>query len=150
MKKLFKKIPRIFYTAASLSSLAAINYTLIHTPLVFLFIFVLLIHELGHYFTAKIYKADASLPIFIPLPFLAIAFTRIKELNSKLKARVSIAGPLYAITFALLLILNNHLISFTSSFILFLILFGEIVFNYFGSDGSKYRQAKKEMAECIL
>jgi len=149
MKKIFKKIPRFFYTLGSLSSLAAINYTLINTPLVFLFIFVLLIHEFGHYFTAKLFKANADFPIFIPLPFIAIAFTRIKELNPKLKAKVSLAGPTYAALFAFLLILLNSIISYTSFFTLYLILFAEIIFNYFGSDGSKYRQAKKDYTQCI-
>ena len=31
---------------------------------------ILVAHELGHFVAAKIHKVDASLPYFIPLPFL--------------------------------------------------------------------------------
>ena len=40
-------------------------------------------HELGHYFACRYYDVDASLPFFIPVPFLLTgtmgAFIRIKE-----------------------------------------------------------------------
>src|SRR5579864_2439276 len=40
-------------------------------------------HELGHYFACRYYDVDASLPFFIPFPFLLTgtmgAFIRIRE-----------------------------------------------------------------------
>src|SRR5262252_199511 len=32
--------------------------------------FILLVHEMGHYVTARAHRVPASLPYFIPLPFL--------------------------------------------------------------------------------
>src|SRR5262245_725426 len=32
---------------------------------------ILLTHEFGHYFAARIHKVDASLPYFLPLPFVS-------------------------------------------------------------------------------
>jgi hypothetical protein len=37
----------------SLSALAAVNYSIIHSSFVFIAILVLFAHELGHYFMAK-------------------------------------------------------------------------------------------------
>ena len=148
LKKIFNKVPKSLYTIASLSALAAINYSILNNVLVFLFIFVLFVHEFGHYFTAKLLGAKPSLPIFLPLPFIAIAFTKITGLNAKLKKKISFAGPLYAVTFSILLLLLNIILSFTSNFSLIFLIFGEIVFNYFGIDGVKYRQANKEILLC--
>ena len=150
LKKIFKKIPKSMYTVASLSAMAAINYTIFNSPLVFLFIFILFVHEFGHYFTAKGLGAKPSLPIFLPLPFIAIAFTKITGLNSKLKKKISFSGPLYAVIFCILLFLLNLIITFTSNSTLIFLIFGEIVFNYFGIDGAKYRQANKEIRLCTF
>ena len=148
-KKLFKKLPSSFYTIASLSALAAINYSIINNTFVFWAILVLLAHELGHYFISKKEGASPSLPIFLPLPFIAIGITRIKNLSLKSKKKVSFSGPAFGFLTAFILFLLNIVFSFTSSFLLASLMLGEIVFNYIGTDGKKYRHAKKELDLCI-
>jgi len=150
MIKFFKKIPRIAYTAASLSALAAINYVIIHDPFVFIAILILLCHELGHFFIAKKEKASPYLPIFLPIPFIGVAYTKIKNLSFLSRKKVSLYGPVVGSVSALLLFFLNFILSYTSSLLLFCLFVGEIIFNYFGSDGSKYRKAKKmEHTLCI-
>jgi membrane-associated protease RseP (regulator of RpoE activity) len=57
-------------------------------------------HELGHYFACRHYDVDASLPFFIPVPFLLTgtmgAFIRIREQipSKKMLFDIGIAGPI--------------------------------------------------------
>jgi membrane-associated protease RseP (regulator of RpoE activity) len=57
-------------------------------------------HELGHYFACRYYDVDASLPFFIPVPFLLTgtmgAFIRIRERipSKKMLFDIGIAGPI--------------------------------------------------------
>ncbi|NJK29542.1 MAG: site-2 protease family protein [Acaryochloris sp. RU_4_1] len=63
---------------------------------------ILGLHELGHYFTARFYKIKASLPYFIPVPFILFpigtlgAFIQMRSPipNRKALFDVGIAGPL--------------------------------------------------------
>lgn len=129
----------------SLAALAAVNYTIIHSNIVFIIIFVLLAHELGHYLTAKKYNADVSLPIFIPLPFLAIGITKVKNISKEGSMHTAINGPIFGFIASLFFLFINLIFKFTSNFSLIVIALSEIILNYFGSDGSKYRKAKKDM-----
>ena len=68
------------------------------------FLLILTVHEFGHYFTAKYYKADVSLPFYIPMWFFGLspsigtmgAFIKIKSTLRTTKEffDVGIAGPL--------------------------------------------------------
>ncbi|MFO0677101.1 MAG: site-2 protease family protein [Polyangiaceae bacterium] len=65
-------------------------------------------HELGHYVAARIHKVDASLPYFIPMPFLSPfgtmgAVIRMKDVIPTRKALLDIgaAGPLAGLVFAI-------------------------------------------------
>lgn len=57
-------------------------------------------HELGHYFACRYYDVDASLPFFIPVPFLLTgtmgAFIRIREQipSKNMLFDIGIAGPI--------------------------------------------------------
>jgi membrane-associated protease RseP (regulator of RpoE activity) len=57
-------------------------------------------HELGHYFACRYYDVDASLPFFIPVPFLLTgtmgAFIRIREPipTKRMLFDIGIAGPI--------------------------------------------------------
>jgi membrane-associated protease RseP (regulator of RpoE activity) len=57
-------------------------------------------HELGHYFACRYYAVDASLPFFIPIPFLLTgtmgAFIRIREPipSKRMLFDIGIAGPI--------------------------------------------------------
>lgn len=69
---------------------------------------ILLFHEFGHYFAARYHRVDASLPYFIPLPFLSPFGTmgavismrgRIKSRNALLD--IGASGPLAGLVIAL-------------------------------------------------
>lgn len=146
--KFFKKIPKLFWTVSSLAALAAINYTLIPTPFIFIALVVLLVHELAHYFMAKKLGAEVTLPIFIPLPFIAIAFTKAKGLSNKSKMKVALIGPLTGFIASVLLILLNFILKIISPIALIILALTEILFNFIGNDGKKYRSAKKDILLC--
>jgi membrane-associated protease RseP (regulator of RpoE activity) len=69
---------------------------------------ILLAHEFGHYFAARLHKVDASLPYFIPLPILSPfgtmgAVIRMRSLIPTRRALLDIgaAGPLAGLLFAI-------------------------------------------------
>jgi hypothetical protein len=141
----YKRIHKSFYTIASLMAFAAINYTMIHSPVVLLATLGLLVHELAHYFYAKSYKAKVSFPIFLPLPFIAIAFVKIKDLKTKYKPHVAIAGMTFASLMYLFTFAFNYYHSFFSIYIPLLFILFELFFNIIGSDGAKFRSARSKM-----
>jgi len=145
IKSFFSKIPKIIWTITSLSAVAAINYSIINSPLVLLAIFVIFAHELAHYYTAKLYTSDVTPPIFLPLPFILLAFVKAKGLSHKHKMKVSLAGPLTGFIVLSLIILLNSIYTFVSQIPLITMLLAELVFNYFGIDGKKYRTAKRNI-----
>ena len=148
IKARLKKTPESFYTIATIIAAAQINYAIVHSGIVYIVLLVMLTHELAHYFMGKLYKANAKLPFFIPLPFFVIGVTKISKLKGLAKKNVSISGPIVGFITALLLIIYNYVNLYTSFIPLIALAIGEIVTNYIGSDGSKYRQAKKEMKVC--
>ncbi len=144
MKLTRKKRNNLLLSIGSLFGVAAINYTLIHNPIVLLLSFILFIHELGHFIIAKIYGADVFYPIFIPFIFFTLGITRIDNLSDKFKDKVALAGSLFASLTLTLVIFFNLIIKIYSTKLLFLILLSEILFNFIGSDGKRYRKAKQD------
>jgi hypothetical protein len=140
-----KKVPDVAYTIMSLAATAAVNYTIIHSPLVPVFIAVLLAHELGHYFAAKLHGAKPRTPIFLPIPFIMVAITKISKLTNRQKKDTAFYGPFTGFMTALFFIVANFIFNFTSYIPLIALATGEVVFNYFGSDGKKYREAKRNL-----
>ena len=63
-------------------------------------------HELGHYLACRYYQVDASLPFFIPLPFVLTgtlgAFIKIREPipTKRMLFDIGVAGPLAGFVFA--------------------------------------------------
>lgn len=146
--RFFKRIPRAVTTVGSLAAMAAINYSLIQSPFVFIALLVLLSHELGHYFMARKSGAQVKLPIFLPLPFIAIAITKAKGLSNRSKMKVALSGPIVGFITALLIIVANFIFNIVSPVPLVALATGEIVFNFIGNDGKKYRSAKKAVLSC--
>ena len=125
---------------------AAINYSIVHNPVVFVMIMALFVHELGHYFAAKSKGANPDLPFFIPLFPLIIGITRIKDLDLSDAPSVLFSGPAFAVLFTFVFMLFNYFYKLFSFLPLFMILTFEIVLNYFGSDGRKYRRIKSQLS----
>ena len=71
-------------------------------------------HELGHYFACRYYDVDASLPFFIPVPFLLTgtmgAFIRIRERipSKRMLFDIGIAGPIAGV---------GHYLAFRADFV---------------------------------
>ena len=137
------KFIRPAISVMSFIALSAVNYTIVHNPIVLLFSFILLIHELGHYLMAKYFHLDAKLPIFIPFILFSLGITQIYNLPDEYKSAIAIAGSLLACLVISVLILFNTIYKLFSIKLLFLLLTTEIVFNYLGSDGKKYRKFKQ-------
>jgi len=76
------------------------------------FLLILSVHEFGHYFTAKYYNIDVTLPYFIPffpLAFSIGTFGAVIRIKSKIESNtqnfdVGIAGPLAGFVVALLVL----------------------------------------------
>ena len=70
---------------------------------------ILVAHELGHFFTARLHRVDASLPFFIPLPPLVSPFGTmgaIIRMKSRIPTRralldIGASGPLAGLFFAI-------------------------------------------------
>jgi Zn-dependent protease len=87
---------------------------------------ILLCHEFGHYVAARLHKVDASLPFFIPLPFLSPfgtmgAVIRMRDPIRTRRALLDIgaAGPLAGLVVAVPLyawgVAHSHLVALDSS-----------------------------------
>jgi Zn-dependent protease len=124
---------------SSLVAIAAINYTILHSPFVFLMIFLLLIHELGHYYAAKRNNIAVMFPFFIPIPLLLVGVTMTKNSDEKARKYISISGALATSLTIVILLLFNFYYKVISIYFLLSLLFGEIFFNYVGVDGQRYR-----------
>lgn len=138
-----KKSVEIFVLFFTLGAVAALNYTLVHNPFVLVMTFLLLIHELGHYLTARRYGLEKSLPFFIPFPFFLIGVTLVKDtfanISEESRKAISISGAFSAAVSLVLLIFFNFYYKVFSMYFLISALLGEIFFNYIGSDGKRYR-----------
>ncbi|MEO5979440.1 MAG: site-2 protease family protein [Chryseolinea sp.] len=76
------------------------------------FLLILTVHEFGHYFTARYYKIDVTLPYYIPLPPLPLwigtmgAVIRLKSRvhSKKQNFDIGIAGPLAGFVMTLIVL----------------------------------------------
>ena len=146
MKKFLKKIPRVAYSFGTIVAAAAVNYSIVHSPIVFLYLCVLVAHELAHYFMAKMKGAKPKLPLFIPLPFLVIGLVSVVGLTDENIPSIAAAGPIAGVLTAILIMLVNFSVHIVSNFSAIIIVLSEALLNYFGSDGKKYRNAKKRLS----
>lgn len=145
IKSIFTKVPQTAYSVASLAAFAAINYTIIHSPIVLILCAVLMVHELAHYFYAKAYGSDPSPPFILPIPFVALAFVKVQDLLDQYKSHVALSGMVFGSLTIFILSLFNYFIPMISFYALFVMFSFEIIFNIIGSDGSKYRRYKEKI-----
>jgi hypothetical protein len=136
---LTKKTTEVLILIVTLAAVAALNYTILHNSFVFIVCFILLIHELGHYFAAKRNDVNSILPFFIPLPFFPIGVTFTKASNEKTRKYISFSGPFSASLALLMLIFFNFYYKLFSFYMLITVFFNEVFLNYIGLDGQRYR-----------
>ena len=142
------KTKSVLILMATAAAFAALNYTIIHSPIVFIITAVLLAHELGHYFAAILHGAQADIPYIIPLPFIGLGITRIKnfkKLSAQVRKSIILSGPTAGVMTAILLLLLSFITPFIAPLLILCIAISEVLFNYLGSDGKKYRQAKRDI-----
>jgi membrane-associated protease RseP (regulator of RpoE activity) len=81
------------------------------------FLLILTVHEFGHYFTARHYRVNSSLPYYIPMPPFPFsigtmgAIIRLREriYSMKINFDIGIAGPLAGFVMALLVLFYGFL-----------------------------------------
>lgn len=124
----------------------AVTYGIWSSPTAILSGFVLIAHEYGHYFAGHSGGAKVSPPFFVPLGFVTIGATRIKGTKPGAEPKVAISGAIYgslAILLAMgLLTTAGHKVMIPA---VSMLLVYEIGWGILGSDGAKYRAAKKGM-----
>lgn len=136
------KVKQVFVLIASLAAVAAINYSFFNIYYLLSFLTILIAHEFGHYFIAKIKKLNPDLPYFIPIPFFSMGVTHIKNFNlsnNSVRKSILFYGPFAAFVASLYLLLLSFIFSFLPTSPILTLLISELLFNYFGSDGKKYR-----------
>lgn len=138
-----RKLVEMLLMLGTLAAVAAINYTIVHNSLLFIALIILLAHELGHYVVAKMHGADPKLPIFLPLPFILIAATRVRHVGRKATRRIAFAGPFTGFCTALMMLIAALAFGLSTQIIITLLTLciTEVVFNFVGSDGKRYRAA---------
>lgn len=133
----------LIYTIMTAVAAAQINYYFFGIDVVLLSLFSVISHEFAHYIFSKSSGAKTSFPLFVPLPFFIIGMVRSQNLSDEYRSSVAISGMIAgSLTLFIILILNIYFNYFNPLTIIFMILF-EILINYFGSDGKKYRLFKK-------
>lgn len=145
MNSKFKSVLILLITA---TAFAAINYTIVHSPIVLIIPVVLMAHELGHYFAAIFNDAEPDVPYIIPFPFWGIGITRVKnlkKLDPSVRRSIILYGPITGLFSLILILLLSFTFSFIAPILVLTVALFEILFNYFGSDGKNYRQAKKDI-----
>ena len=147
LKNDHKSQVKLIYSILTALAVAELNYILFDLPVALLMIFSLIIHELGHYIYAKAYCAKPSYPLFIPIPFFLIGITHILDIHDKYFSKISLAGIFLGLIYSFILFLYNSLFMFYSP--LFILPAGlmSFLFNYFGSDGKKYKKHKYKTKE---
>lgn len=87
-------------------------------PYSFSILFIIGVHEFGHYFAARFHKVDVTFPYFIPFPpiagFLnfgtmgAVIKTRSAVLNNKAMFDIGVAGPIAGFIAAIIVLIYGY------------------------------------------
>lgn len=135
----FKSRSSLFITLATAMAAAQINYVLCG-PIAYAIVLILLSHEFAHYVYGKSYGGQSYYPFIIPLPFIFIGLTIVRNLDEQSKAYTALSGMFYGALASLLILLNNIIIPIFPFYIFLFIIFWEFFYNYFiGTDGKTYK-----------
>lgn len=135
----FKSRSNIFYTLATAMAAAQLNYVLFG-PVAYAVVFILLSHEFAHYIYGKSNGGQAYYPFIVPLPFILIGLTIVRDLTDQAKAHTALSGMFYGALASLIILLNNILLPLFSPLLFLFIIFWEFFYNYFiGTDGKTYK-----------
>jgi len=138
---------KLIYSLLTALAVAELNYILFDLPLALLMTVGLIIHEIGHYIYAKAFNAKPSYPLFIPIPFIAVGITHILDMQNENIPIIALAGIILSTIYLIVLFLHNTLFSFINPWMIVISIVMSFAFNYFGSDGKKYKQHKNKNKE---
>lgn len=134
-----------FYTVMTAIAVAQINFYFINPVVVIVLLMGLLTHEYGHYIFGKSAGGQATHPFLLPIPYFLIGLTNIKNVGKQHKPIVALSGMFSGLTFFIMLFLFNIIFNIINPYLILIIMLFELFFNYFGSDGKKYRDSRKEI-----
>lgn len=133
-----------FYTIMTAIAVAQINFYFVTPVLVIVLLMSVLSHEYGHYIFGKSAGGETTHPLLLPIPYFMIGLTNIKNIDFEHKSIVALSGMLSGFTFLTMLFMLNIIFNFVNPIIIMFMMLFELLFNYFGSDGKKYRETRKE------
>jgi hypothetical protein len=86
------------------------SHILLGIPFSFSLIFILMAHEMGHYFCCRYYGVNATLPFFIPAPTLIGTLGAFIRIRSPIRSRtalfdIGIAGPIAGFVVAIIVLM---------------------------------------------
>lgn len=139
-----KKSKGLVYAIFSAIAVAQINYHFINPAIATFILMAVVAHEYGHYVFAKSSGAETRHPFFFPFPYVIIGVTNAVNIPPDKKPSVALAGMTFGSFYILLFFIFNLIHAIANPYLILLALVVEILFNYFGSDGNKYRQSRKE------
>lgn len=133
----FKKALLLIGTAVGT---AAVSYTFVGLPISILAL-VVLCHEIGHVLATLYYGGRWEYSVIIPLVIAAVGITKISGLAKKFRSKVLIAGPIFGIVSALIVLCIGIILSLKALIDISIIAVIVELFNVtFGSDGRKLRK----------
>jgi Flp pilus assembly protein TadB len=133
-----------FYTVMTAVAVAQINFYLVNSVTVLLLLMSVIVHEYGHYIFGKSSGGKATHPLFLPVPYLIIGLTNIKNIDREHQPVVALSGMFAGLSFLVLLSLFNVVFNFVNPLMIVVMILFEFLFNYFGFDGKKYRNSRRE------
>lgn len=134
------------YSVGTLAASAAVLYGLTGSPIALVGLTVLVAHEFGHYFAALSANGTVKLPLFIPLGFITIGATYIKDVPLPKAGGVALAGGIVALITLTLILLAFIALEIPEMLIPILGFAAyEVVSISVGSDGRKYRSVQRRL-----
>lgn len=129
---------------ASLGTAYAINTVFFPAIVVGTFLFVLCVHEFGHYFAAISIGNDAYPPVFIPLGFVTIGIVSAQTDKPHRDRFIAIAGPYAAVMCSAALTAFAIMCGWiTLAYVGAFALACELWAITFGGDGRRHRHKKR-------
>jgi len=143
IRKIFSKHKRKFVAVGSAAGTAAVMYAVWSTVVVFLMLAVVILHEMGHFYSAQFSGVETGYVVFIPFILGILGITQIHDIPDELQRRIAIAGPVAGVIASAIIFAIVWLLQFVSLILpaLLLMLF-EALNLVIGADAKRFRAGK--------
>jgi hypothetical protein len=144
-----RKVQQALAFAVTLAVSAYVLWYLLPTWLAAFIVGVVVVHEFGHYFAAKMKGFQAKLPLFFPGIYMMMGATQLPDGGNK-NPTVILIGPTIGMIASAGLMIGSYFVGFMPGVYAagWMFLF-QFYSGTFGSDGKAYRRAKHE-ADAIV